>query len=634
MSDISFRKDSDLEKLRKIIVGDEHGVVKELHDRITDTDKRSHDVAEILPQAIQNIQTTEDQIALGKALSNPLETAVKLSIKRNPKTFSDLLYPVILPSIRRAVNEMLRAFVERIDRTISERFSLKSLRWRIESLRTGIPYSEILLRNSILYSVEQALLIHRESGLLIQHAHTESAKQTDSDAVSGMLMAIEQFVQDSFVENDELLQRVTIGEHMVYLVDGPYALLACVVHGLPPASFLEEMQDILEHIHATDPDRLRKYSGDRSELNSLRPFMDKCLQVEYKKDAEADDSEKYQTIIRLIGWLLGGLLLFLVGYWIYTNHQQSRVNEYVVKLNQQPGIKILNHYKDNGKWYLEGLRDPKAQLVALPEESFFLNPNNIEMNLSAFQGMDKSIVLDRAIDFLKLPDSLESSLDGTSLRIKGTSPVPWYIDAVNRESLPVGIRELDLSSVNLQVEEVRAFLNQVLQPPAGVSSRVTESGISYSGMASYDWINSLNALAEQFSENITVDSTFLHSLEQNRLLMLMSELSQKTLDFQQQTILTNSSEKVLLEVAMTMAEIERLAALLEKKYQIVITGYTDEIGAEILNQTLRRKRAEYILERLKLYGVNHEHLMVEPDQPGGKQEQYRERQVGFLARLL
>ena len=633
MSDIPFRKDSDLEKLRKIIVGDERGVVKELHDRITDSDKRSHDVAEILPQAIQNIQTAEEQIALGEALSNPLETAVKLSIKRNPKTFSDLLYPVILPSIRRAVNEMLRAFVERIDRTISERFSLKSLRWRMESLRTGIPYSEILLRNSILYSVEQALLIHRHSGLLIQHAHTESAKQTDSDAVSGMLMAIEQFVQDSFVENDELLQRVTIGEHVVYLVDGPYALLACVVRGLPPASFLDEMREILEHIHAADPDRLRKYSGDRSELNSLRPFMDKCLQVEYKKDAEADDPEKYQTIIRLIGWLLGAMLLFLAGYWIYSNHQKNRVNEYVMQLNQQPGIKILKHYKDNGKWYLEGLRDPKAQLVALPAQSFTLNPKNIEMNLSAFQGMDKSIVLERAIDFLRLPGSLESSLDGSILKIEGTSPVPWYIDAVNRENLPVGVRELDLSSVYLQPEEVRTFLNQVLQPPAGVSSRVTETGVSYSGMASNDWINSLNALAEQFTQHIAIDSAFLHSSEQNRLLTLMSELSRKTLDFQQQTILTSSSEKVLLEVAMTIAEIERLAALLEKKYQIVITGYTDEVGTEELNQSLRRKRAEYILARLKLYGVNHEHLMVEPDQSSSKQ-QYKERQAGFLARLL
>jgi len=630
VSDIPFRKDSDLKKIRNIIIGDDHDVVQELKERIVDQDKRSDDVAEILPRAIGKLESEQDQAELGKALAHPMETAVKLSIKSNPKTFSDLLYPVILPSIRRAVNEMLRSFVERIDRAISQRLSLKSLGWRLESLRTGIPYSEILLRHSILYSVEQALLVHRESGLLIQHAHTESAKQTDSDAVSGMLMAIENFVQDSFVENDELLQRVTIGEHIVYLIDGPYAMLACVVRGLPPSSFLEEMREILESIHAVEPDKLKNFSGDRSELNSLRPYMDKSLQVAYKEEDGSEKEQRSKKVITILSWLFGAVFLLLAGYWGYNRIQENRVKQYVMQLNQQPGIKILNQSKDKGIWHLDGLKDPAVAMPAFSQKSLFLQPNDIQLNLAAFQGMDESLILERATSFLALPDSISASLNGSVLKASGDAPAAWYLDTKERVSLPTGISQLDLTAISLNQEETMAFLHQVLRPPETVEVQSTANGISYTGIASLDWINSLKSLVEMFSDKLTINTSALQSSEENRLLTLMQKLGEKRIDFVDKTVMTISSEKTLLQVAMTLSEIERLAMPLEKHYQIIITGYTDETGTKALNQSLRMERAVFVMEKLKLYGVNHNRLIAVPE----KNNRMKQRQAGFTARLV
>ena len=44
---------------------------------------------------------------------------------------------------------------------------MQGLKWRVESIRTGRPFAEIVLMHSLLYRVEQVFLIHRETGLVL-----------------------------------------------------------------------------------------------------------------------------------------------------------------------------------------------------------------------------------------------------------------------------------------------------------------------------------------------------------------------------------------------------------------------------------------------------------------------------------
>lgn len=632
MSDAQSKNYSDLDKLRNIILGAENKTVEELKERVTSLNKRSQDVAEILPDALGRIEEEDHKEALGRALSEPLEKAVKLSIKKDPQTFSDLLYPVILPAIRRAVSEMLRSFIERIDRTVSQRFSLKPLKWRMESVRTGIPFSEILLRNTIIYSVEQAMLIHRETGLLIQHSYTDGAKHTDSDAVSAMLMAIQSFVQDSFVENDEMLQRVTIGEHMVYLVDGPYAILACVVHGLPPATFMDDMREVLESMHALEPDSLKNYSGDKSDLSILKPLLDKCLQVEYKEQ-EAENDQKYKGMIKIVAWSLVLIILFALGYLLFNKFQRDKVESYVAELNQQPGINVLNFYKTEGQWQLEGLMDPDAIIRKPQEQSIFLDPEKIQIKLSAFQSMDDSLVMSRTRDALNISGSLKSALKNKVFTINGNAPAHWYLNAKNLQVLPAGVNSIDLTEVKLEPDEVMAFLDQVLEPPETVSTLVAGDKIKYAGIASLDWIKSLNKLAENFLGKVSFDSASLISHEQRRLVTLLNTLNNESIKFLDTTNIQSSSETVLPQVAIIILEIDRLSSLLNRAYQIRVIGETDAEGDENINLPLRLQRAAVIKQKLKLYGVPVSHIISEAKKSDSNDEQSGQRQVRFEASL-
>ena len=101
---------------------------------------------------------------------------------------------------------------------------------------TGKPFSEILLARSLLYRVEQVFLIHRKSGLLLQHVAAEDAVLKDADMISGMLTAIQDFVSDSFVEGGQDLETLDIGRFKLWIQYGPKAMIVGAVSGNAPSA--------------------------------------------------------------------------------------------------------------------------------------------------------------------------------------------------------------------------------------------------------------------------------------------------------------------------------------------------------------------------------------------------------------
>ena len=53
--------------------------------------------------------------------------------------------------------------MESLNRTVEHSFSWRALAWRWTALRTGKPFAEIVLLNTLEYRVEQVFLVHAES---------------------------------------------------------------------------------------------------------------------------------------------------------------------------------------------------------------------------------------------------------------------------------------------------------------------------------------------------------------------------------------------------------------------------------------------------------------------------------------
>ena len=61
-----------------------------------------------------------------------------------------------------------------------------------------------MLKHTLVYRVEHVFLIHRHTGLLIANAASQDATSQDPQLVSSMLSAIQDFVRDSFAEQQGL----------------------------------------------------------------------------------------------------------------------------------------------------------------------------------------------------------------------------------------------------------------------------------------------------------------------------------------------------------------------------------------------------------------------------------------------
>jgi len=102
-----------------------------------------------------------------------LERAAENSIRSDPRTLVNILYPLILPAIRKSIGETVDETYQSFNETLKQSFSFKGLGWRVESWRTGLPFGEVVLRHTLVYQVEHVFLIHRKTGLLICHVAAE-----------------------------------------------------------------------------------------------------------------------------------------------------------------------------------------------------------------------------------------------------------------------------------------------------------------------------------------------------------------------------------------------------------------------------------------------------------------------------
>jgi hypothetical protein len=198
------------EELRRLLLSGEREQLRDLRDRLSNKERRSQDVAGVLPEAVKLSRERGEELV--QALRPAVEGSIKESIEKKPDTFVDALHPIIGPMVRRSIAESLRRLMQSLNQTLEHTFSWRGLKWRFEALRTGKSFAVVMLR-SLVYRVEQLFLIHRKTSLSLLHVTADSAIAKDSDLVAGMLSAIQDFARDSFATGeDAALEEFRVGE--------------------------------------------------------------------------------------------------------------------------------------------------------------------------------------------------------------------------------------------------------------------------------------------------------------------------------------------------------------------------------------------------------------------------------------
>lgn len=234
---------------------------------------RATAVGEVLVEAVS---TDREPGTLGDALTPDVEHALSASARLDSNVLAEALYPVMGPALRKMIADI---------------FSMNSS------------------AKGQTFVVEQTLLIDRHSGLLIACRTADGAEAKASIVVSGMIDAIQHFVQDAFgKEHHDGLQDLRVGDTSVLVEWGPNAVLASVVRGLPTTNYRHLAARTLEEIHERFGPQLKTFDGNTNRFHGLQshliPLFEKSATPETKAGARLAIAGTLLLVLVLVGLVL------------------------------------------------------------------------------------------------------------------------------------------------------------------------------------------------------------------------------------------------------------------------------------------------------------------------------------------
>jgi outer membrane protein OmpA-like peptidoglycan-associated protein len=448
------------EELRHLIVAPETEGLAAIEERLDNLEKRTEDVSQVVAEAIHMRRATGDQ-ALADALAPTIQETLRESVRRDPHVLADALFPVMGPAIRKSITETLRSMLESFNEALDNSFSVRGLQWRIEAMRTGKPFAEIVLMHSLLYRVEQVFLIHRETGLVLNHIVAPTVATQDPDLIAGMLSAIQQFVRDSFqAQNSETLGSLNVGDLQVWIEESPNAVLAAVIRGHAPADFRQAMNETLEDIQRYFSSALANFKGDAGPFRTADERLSKLLETRYRESPAAKKKPRTALIV-------GGIALALLIGWLgYSTYLLWEWSQFLGALRKQPGIVVVSYTQDGRTFHIQGFRDPLAADPKMLVSQAGLDPEKADLQLAPYYSLDDAIVAKRAEELLHPPATVKLATKEGELRAEGSAPQEWIAKLEERAPWIAGVTKVDDSHL------VNSNLQQLFTLKASVESVV------------------------------------------------------------------------------------------------------------------------------------------------------------------
>lgn len=529
---------SDLDELKDLLFGAEKEALDSIAERVERRDVRAADVADILPEAIH--QSHKGGGELVESLTEPVGECLQNAFHDDPETFGNALYPVMGPAIRKSIMQALRGFAQQINEAVEHSVSPKGLKWRWQASRAGVPFGEFMLQKSLLFRVEQAYLISRENGLLIDHVHHEASKIKDSDAVSAMFTAIQDFVKESFSpDRTGRLESADMGEFTLWAVHGPHALLVCVIRGVPPRSLRGELSSILERIHFRYGDAIREYKGDTSSVPDVEVDLERCLQFQARQEgAEKGKKSVPAFAIALLLLLLATAIYFGVKSW----NASRQLAVFEAALASTPGLYVSTIERDGGLFLVEGLQDPLAPSVSNIAENVGIPAEMLIAETQAFQSLEPEMVMLRAERSLDRPDNVQFEIVDATLVVSGDASWQWRRQLlVNHKSI-AGIEAIDISQ--------------------------------------------------------------LGSSDREQIVAVLERLDGQKFFFELGTAVVTDDQEMLEKYTVELSELATSAESVGYTLSVALAGWTDSSGEDSFNAALAASRAEFVADVFRKSGIN------------------------------
>ncbi|KXJ57508.1 MAG: hypothetical protein AXW17_03125 [Colwellia sp. Phe_37] len=413
--------EQQLEKVRTLLLGKENSRITKSIQK----DARSL-VADVITEALHDRQKKDNSV--NKVLQPFVEESVKQSVAHNSEQLVSSLYPLVGSLVRKSVAAFLSDFMEKTNQLLENSLTIKGLKWRFKARQSGVSYAQYAASQTFVYRVEHVFLIHRETGLLLNTVALDHESKSNADIVSAMLTAINDFVGDSFLSDQEgqkeQLQSVSTDNFNLLIKPGPSALVVAAVSGNPPQSISNQLQLTLENIHSLYFDELNRFNGDNKDFNSADNLLRDCLLSEQKEIVAKQKKTPW------LAWLIVLLVVIYVGYQSLNWFKSAQLHEKIMQLDSQPGIIIKQlKIKQLDDITLDVLRDPDALNIHDWLKDNALNPAQLTITERNYHSLDQQILQQRAQRIVSVYPNISASWKNHSLMLTGT------IDLIKTEQL-------------------------------------------------------------------------------------------------------------------------------------------------------------------------------------------------------
>lgn len=229
-------------------------------------------IAPEMALAIQN-QIKLDQEAIPQTLGPEMGKAIKNQIEVERDAMIDALYPVIGNTISKYMVELAKSINEKVENALS----IDGVRRKIKAKIKGVSEAELILQESITFSVEAVLLIHKSSGLVISQIQSPSSPLQEIDLFAGMLTAIRSFVNDCVASEGTVseLHEIEYDDYKIILEVAGYCYLAVLIKGETSRNFINKIRKTLSNIILKSGRIIEEFNGNKA---TVPQFIDSQLQ--------------------------------------------------------------------------------------------------------------------------------------------------------------------------------------------------------------------------------------------------------------------------------------------------------------------------------------------------------------------
>ncbi len=315
----------------------------------TDKTAMSLALAAALPGALsKQIGDAPEEVI--QALAPVMGRALREQVRLERDAMVDALYPVIGNTVSKYMGEVVRQINQRVEET----FSLRGLARKLRARLRGVSEAELILSEAMPFSVQAIFLIHKASGLVMVEVQRDDQPELEADMLAGMLTAIRSFASECTVnpEKTSELTEVDYDDFKIVMEVAGYCYIAAVTQGDPPASFANQLRQVLSAIilNYGYGDLIAAFDGDPDSIPSavhelladLLHSPEATIQLRQQGPAQAalDQPRWSRSVLAAWGVLLSLLALPFVIYGWQQAHRQHLANRVSEAITADPQLAV------------------------------------------------------------------------------------------------------------------------------------------------------------------------------------------------------------------------------------------------------------------------------------------------------